>query len=118
MRLSIVRKGKFSEIVTDPAEAAEEAGLRYVSDTTPGYTRKRHGESFRYFDTDGKLIRDEPRSLRIGRLAIPPAYHDVWICPLPNGMFKLPDAMIAAESSIGIMSAGGPFAMRINMTAF
>jgi len=85
MRLSIVSKGRLSEIVTDPAEAAEEAGLRYVSDTTPGYTRKRHGESFRYFDTDGKLIRDEPRSLRIGRLAIPPAYHDVWICPLPNG---------------------------------
>jgi DNA topoisomerase-1 len=23
--------------------------------------------------------------LRIGRLAIPPAYHDVWVCPSPNG---------------------------------
>jgi DNA topoisomerase-1 len=82
-----VRKGsrKRSDIVTDPADAAEEAGLRYVSDTRPGYTRKRNGESFQYFDTEGKLIRDEPRLLRIGRLAIPPAYHDVWICPLSNG---------------------------------
>ena len=82
-----MRKGsrKRSEIVTDPAEAAEEAGLRYVSDIYPGYTRKRHGESFQYFDTDGKLIQDESRLLRIGRLAIPPAYHDVWICRLPNG---------------------------------
>jgi len=82
-----VRKGsrKRSDIVTDPADAAEEAGLRYVSDTHPGYTRKRKGESFQYIDTEGKLIQDEPRLLRIGRLAIPPAYHDVWICPLTNG---------------------------------
>ncbi|PYL01544.1 MAG: DNA topoisomerase I [Verrucomicrobia bacterium] len=72
-------------MVNDPADAAEEAGLRYVSDTRPGYTRKRNGESFQYFDTEGKLIRDESRLLRIGRLAIPPAYQDVWICPLSNG---------------------------------
>jgi DNA topoisomerase-1 len=31
------------------------------------------------------LIQDESRLLRIGRLAIPPAYHDVWVCPSPNG---------------------------------
>src|SRR5438874_2630923 len=35
--------------------------------------------------TEGKLIRDEARLLRIRRLAIPPAYRQVWICPLPNG---------------------------------
>jgi DNA topoisomerase I len=82
-----VRKasGKHSDIITDSVDAAEEAGLRYVSDTRPGYTRKRNGDSFQYFDTEGKLIQDESRLLRIGRLAIPPAYHDVWICPLPNG---------------------------------
>jgi DNA topoisomerase I len=77
--------GTRSAIITDPVDAAEEAGLRYVSDTRPGYTRKRNGESFQYFDTDGELIRDESRLLRIGRLAVPPAYHEVWICPLPNG---------------------------------
>jgi DNA topoisomerase-1 len=73
------------EIVTDPQEAAEEAGLRYLSDAQPGYTRKRKGDSFQYFDTEGKLIRDEARLLRIRRLAVPPAYTDVWICPSPNG---------------------------------
>jgi DNA topoisomerase-1 len=73
------------EIVTDPQEAAEEAGLRYVSDAQPGYTRQRKGDSFQYFDTEGKLIRDETRLLRIQRLAIPPAYTGVWICPSPNG---------------------------------
>ena len=59
--------------------------MRYVSDDQPGYTRKRKGESFQYFDTEGKLIRDETRLLRIRRLAIPPAYTDIWICPSPNG---------------------------------
>ena len=72
-------------IVTDPAEAAEEAGLRYVSDDQPGYTRKKKGDDFEYFDTKGNPITDEARLLRIRRLAIPPAYTDVWICPTANG---------------------------------
>src|SRR5881394_1637075 len=70
---------------TDPIEAAEEAGLRYVSDTQPGYTRKANGEAFEYFDTDRKSIRDEQRLARIRRLAIPPAWSEVWICRSPNG---------------------------------
>ena len=73
------------EIVTDAEEAAEEAGLRYVSDDQPGYMRKPKGDDFEYFDTKGNRIADETRLLRIRRLAIPPAYTDVWICPTPNG---------------------------------
>jgi DNA topoisomerase-1 len=73
------------DIVTDPEEAAEEAGLRYVTDEQPGYTRKRRGKRFVYYDTEGKEIKDEVRILRLNRLAIPPAYKDVWICPSPNG---------------------------------
>ena len=72
------------EIAPDPVEVAEDAGLRYVSDDSPGYTRKAKGGDFEYFDTEGKKIRDESRLLRIKRLAIPPAYTDVWICPSPN----------------------------------
>src|SRR6266513_1804828 len=73
------------KIVEDSIEAAEDAGLRYVSDDQPGYIRKAKGDDFEYFDTEGKPIRDETRLLRIKRLAIPPAYTDVWICPTPNG---------------------------------
>ena len=73
------------EIAPDPAEVAEDAGLRYVSDDQPGYTRKVKGGDLEFFDTDGKAIGDETRLLRIRRLAIPPAYKDVWICPSPNG---------------------------------
>ena len=66
-----------AKIVTNAIEVAEEAGLRYVSDDQPGYTRKAEGDDFEYFDTEGKPIRDEQRLLRIKRLAIPPAYTDV-----------------------------------------
>lgn len=73
------------DIVTDPEQAAEEAGLRYVSDEQPGYTRKKKGDDFEFFDAKGTAITDETRVLRIRRLAIPPAWTDVWICPSANG---------------------------------
>lgn len=72
-------------VLAESVEAAEDAGLRYVSDEQPGFSRQRKGEEFEYFDTKGKPIRDEQRLLRIKRLAIPPAWSDVWICPSPNG---------------------------------
>src|SRR5947209_2955139 len=74
-----------TKIAADSLEAAEDAGLRYVSDDQPGFSRRRNGDEFEYFDTKGKPIRDELRLLRIKRLAIPPAWSDVWICPSPNG---------------------------------
>jgi DNA topoisomerase I len=69
----------------ESAEAAEEAGLHYVSDDRPGYTRRGNNGEFEYLDTQGKRIRDEQRLLRIKRLAIPPAWTDVWICPSATG---------------------------------
>src|SRR5437763_17160072 len=75
---------------TDPIEAAEEAGLRYVSDTQPGYTRKANGEAFEYFDADRKSILDEQRLARIKRLAIPPAWSEVWLCLSPTGHIQPP----------------------------
>ena len=81
------RNGKAIEsgVAADSAEAAEEAGLQYVNDERPGYSRKAKGKDFEYFDTEGKPIRDEQRLLRIKRLAIPPAWTNVWICPSANG---------------------------------
>jgi DNA topoisomerase-1 len=85
VKKSAGKKRKRSEAVTDSVEAAEEAGLRYVSDDRPGYTRKATGDDFEYFDLEGKPIKDEQRLLRIKHLAIPPAYTDVWIGPTANG---------------------------------
>jgi DNA topoisomerase IB len=50
----------------------------------PGFTRRRAGRGFAYYDCEGRLIRDE-RVDRLRSLAIPPAWKDVWICPWPNG---------------------------------
>ena len=77
--------GNGEKIVADAIDAAEEAGLRYVSDDRPGYTRKAKGEDFDWLDADGEPIRDEQRLLRIKRLAIPPAWTEVWVSPLANG---------------------------------
>jgi DNA topoisomerase-1 len=66
-------------------DAAEEAGLRYASDDRPGYTRKSKDDDFEWLDTEGKVIRDEQRLLRLKRLAIPPAWTEIWVSPLANG---------------------------------
>jgi DNA topoisomerase-1 len=71
--------------VIEPREASRAAGLRYVSDEAPGIRRLRAGKSFTYKDADGKTVRDRPTLKRIKSLAIPPAWTDVWICPIANG---------------------------------
>jgi DNA topoisomerase I len=69
----------------DPEEAARAAGLRHISDTIPGISRRRSGRGFSYVGPDGKTIRDTEELKRIRSLAVPPAWTDVWICPWPNG---------------------------------
>jgi DNA topoisomerase I len=71
--------------VTNPAAAANDVGLYYENDNRVGYRRRANGDRFEYLDTEAKRIRDKQRLLRIKRLAIPPAWTDVWICPSPNG---------------------------------
>jgi DNA topoisomerase-1 len=73
------------ELVTDPTESAQEAGLRYVNDSKPGITRKRRGNEFQYLCPDGHPLTDHNELIRVKRLGIPPAWIDVWICPVPNG---------------------------------
>jgi DNA topoisomerase-1 len=71
--------------VDDAKEAAEEAGLTYVTDDAPGLSRERRGDGFAYRRANGDRIDDEATLERIRKLAIPPAWTDVWICPKPNG---------------------------------
>ncbi len=66
-------------------EAARAAGLRYVTDAAPGITREGPASRFRYLSADGKIVKDPKILGRIRRLAIPPAWTRVWICPLENG---------------------------------
>ena len=59
--------------------------LRYVSDTQPGIRRVRQRAAFVYLDAAGRRVRDPGKLERIRKLAVPPAYEDVWICPHANG---------------------------------
>ncbi|MFY2763856.1 DNA topoisomerase IB [Arenimonas sp. MALMAid1274] len=63
-----------------PQADANLAGLRYVLDSEPGIARRRAGKGFSYRDPAGAPVRDEATLARIRKLAIPPAYTEVWIC--------------------------------------
>ena len=69
-----------------PVDSARAAGLRHVDpDAMPGFTRLRRGATFVYLDPHGRKLRDPATLARIRRLAIPPAWIDVWICPVAEG---------------------------------
>jgi DNA topoisomerase-1 len=73
------------EPFADPAAAAAIAALRHVSDAAPGIRRQRSGRGFSYVSSDGSRIGDAATLARIRALAIPPAWRDVWICPIAHG---------------------------------
>jgi len=65
-------------------EAAIAANLLYVKDSEPGITRVKKGKSFAYY-LQGKSIKAKKEIARIHKLVIPPAWMNVWICPVENG---------------------------------
>ncbi|MFZ3328445.1 MAG: YhjD/YihY/BrkB family envelope integrity protein [Methylocella sp.] len=68
------------QTIVDPKDAAESAGLRYVLDVGPGIRRKKSCKGFTYVRLDGTKLSDAPVVRRI-----PPAWTDVWICPVADG---------------------------------
>jgi len=72
-----------------PTAAAQRVGLRWTNDSSPGLTRRpRRDGGFDYLDmrgARGKLVRDEATLARIRKLAIPPAWTEVWISPDADG---------------------------------
>jgi DNA topoisomerase-1 len=56
-----------------------------VSDARPGIRRKRAGSGFTYIRPDGSRLAEANALKRIKSLAIPPAWTDVWICPVSDG---------------------------------
>ena len=59
--------------------------LRRVSCSGPGLTRRRRGKGFTYVDASGAAVTDPSVLARIQALVIPPAWNDVWICPVASG---------------------------------
>jgi DNA topoisomerase-1 len=59
--------------------------LRRADPSLPGFTRRRAGKGFVYYDEEGERIAEIETLERIKALVIPPAWEDVWICPSPRG---------------------------------
>ncbi len=66
------------------ARHARHAGLRYGYDHDPGISRRKRGRRFDYFDARGHRIVRAALIDRCRRLAVPPAWTDVWISPRAN----------------------------------
>ena len=69
----------------DYEHLASLANLRYVSDTDPGYGRRRSGRGFTYRDSTGKTVKDKALRQRFDALVIPPMWSEVWICQDDKG---------------------------------
>ena len=66
-------------------DAAKSAGLVYITDEHPGIRRLGPPKHPRYIGPDKRPLSDQVTLARMKRLAIPPAWTDVWICPKQNG---------------------------------
>src|SRR5687768_8603911 len=76
-------------LADEHVEAAQAAGLRYVTDMAPGIRRRRHGRGFAYRRPDGAPLRDRAELERIRKLVIPPRWTDVWICTSSSGHLQV-----------------------------
>jgi DNA topoisomerase I len=72
-------------LLRDGAKAARAARLQYAELEQAGWTRKKSGKGFAYYDERGHRIQSQSALARIRKLAIPPAWTNVWICASPIG---------------------------------
>ena len=59
--------------------------LRHSSDSEAGFTRKRQGRYWTYFDENGDRVTDRETIDRLNAVALPPAYENAWFCKDSNG---------------------------------
>jgi DNA topoisomerase-1 len=75
---------KILKLDRDHKQAAKAASLTYISDSKPGITRQKKGKGYTYI-LEGKTLKSKAELERIKKLAIPPSWTRVWICPAANG---------------------------------
>lgn len=80
----VLNKKQLRKLALDPEATAKAVKLVYVSCLDEGIQRLRKGSGFSYV-FKGKTVRDKSVIQRIRSLVIPPAWEDVWICPVENG---------------------------------
>jgi DNA topoisomerase I len=68
-----------------PDEKPTRVQLRHSSDSEPGFTRKRHGRYWQYFDESGERVTDRETIERLNAVGLPPAYEKAWFCKDSSG---------------------------------
>ena len=76
---------QLENLYEDTKTCARLVGLSYITNESKGYTRKKHGQGFRYFDSNDQVLVDKKLRQYITELVIPPAWQEVWICPDDKG---------------------------------
>ena len=87
-------------------EHAHANGLIYVSDAEPGIKRQKCGKGFRLLGPTVRPITAKRTLERIRKLAIPPAYTQVWICTKSAAICRPQAGTRAVASSIAIIPNG------------
>jgi DNA topoisomerase-1 len=75
---------KMKSILKSPEKTATAIHLVYVLDNEPGISRVKNKDEFYYYFGKSKIT-ETPVLERIKKLAIPPAWENVWICQAENG---------------------------------
>lgn len=86
--IASIPKRRIRSLLKSPVKTAEAVNLVYMNDTKPGIERIKTDSGYGY-QYEGKKITDEETLLRIKSLVIPPAWQNVWICPLENGHLQV-----------------------------
>ena len=84
---AVARQSAPEEPLAESIHAAKSAGLVYVCDDRAGIRRVGSSKNPRYVSADNRPVTDKIILARIKRLAIPPAWTEVWICPKQSGKF-------------------------------
>jgi len=82
-------ESKLEKIGRNPKTTALAVGLRYSININKGFHRYRREDGFIYRDENNKVIRDKKKLERFQKLAIPPAWENVWISPYENGHLQV-----------------------------
>ena len=78
-----------AQLMDDSIASAELAGLTYVSDSDPGFSRQQRGEDTVHVSVNGRVLSSSKKNERIEGLKIPPAWTKVWICEDRKGHLQV-----------------------------
>ncbi len=86
--------------------------LSYANDAGPGIMRRKAGKGFFYLAPDGSRVTEAATIARINKLAIPPAWTNVWISEEEHSHIQRRAGTCAGASNTAITPAGPPAATR------